>query len=128
MAANTTNTRRAAGIAAIATSCVVGLVLGPTAAHAEPTDKAGVQAQIVQTQHELEVVAEEYNDAKIKLAELYSSDTAEKIRILYGGSVKSDNVATIMAEADVDGALVGGASLQPEEFASICRYQQHLGA
>lgn len=76
MAANTTNTRRAVGIAAIATSCVVGLVLGPTAAHAEPTDKAGVQAQIVQTQHELEVVAEEYNDAKIKLAELNDAKAA----------------------------------------------------
>ena len=46
--------------------------------------------------------------------------------MLYGGSVKSGNVAAIMAGADVDGALVGGASLQAEEFASICRYQQHL--
>ncbi len=63
-----------------------------------------------------------------KLAELYSAEAADKIRLLYGGSVKSGNVATIMAETDVDGALVGGASLQPEEFASICRYQQHLNA
>lgn len=63
-----------------------------------------------------------------KLAELYSAETADKVRILYGGSVKSGNVASIMAGADVDGALVGGASLEPEEFASICRYQQHLTA
>lgn len=63
-----------------------------------------------------------------KLAEIYSSDTADKVRVLYGGSVKSGNVASIMAGADVDGALVGGASLQAEEFASICRYQQHLTA
>ncbi|WP_114201880.1 triose-phosphate isomerase [Janibacter anophelis] len=65
---------------------------------------------------------------RAKLAELYSPETAERVRILYGGSVKSGNVASIMAGADVDGALVGGASLDPEEFASICRYQQHLTA
>lgn len=63
-----------------------------------------------------------------KLAELYSAETSAAVRILYGGSVKSGNVASIMAGADVDGALVGGASLQAEEFASICRYQQHLTA
>lgn len=61
-----------------------------------------------------------------KLAEVFSSDIAEKIRILYGGSVKSGNIASIMAGDDVDGALVGGASLDAEEFAAICRYQQHL--
>ena len=63
---------------------------------------------------------------RTKLAEMYSGDTADGIRILYGGSVKSGNIATIMAGADVDGALVGGASLDPSEFAAICRYQQHV--
>jgi triosephosphate isomerase (TIM) len=48
-----------------------------------------------------------------------SKEAAEKVRILYGGSVKSGNAAEIMAEADVDGALVGGASLDPAEFAKI---------
>jgi triosephosphate isomerase len=47
---------------------------------------------------------------------------ADSVRILYGGSVKSGNVASIMAQADVDGALVGGASLQVEEFSAICRF------
>jgi len=60
------------------------------------------------------------------LAELYSGDVADGIRILYGGSVKSGNVAAIMAEEDVDGALVGGASLDAGEFAAICRYRDHL--
>ncbi|PID97075.1 MAG: triose-phosphate isomerase [Actinomycetales bacterium] len=60
------------------------------------------------------------------LADLYSGDLADGVRILYGGSVKSSNVAAIMAEEDVDGALVGGASLDPEEFAAICRYQAHV--
>jgi triosephosphate isomerase len=50
------------------------------------------------------------------------SDAAAAVRILYGGSVKAANVAGIMAGADVDGALVGGASLQAEEFAGICRF------
>jgi triosephosphate isomerase (TIM) len=49
------------------------------------------------------------------------------IRILYGGSVKGDNIAAIMAGQDVDGALVGGASLDAGEFASICRYRQVAG-
>ena len=48
-----------------------------------------------------------------------SKEAAESVRILYGGSVKSSNAAEIMAEADVDGALVGGASLDPAEFAKI---------
>ena len=60
-----------------------------------------------------------------KLAELYDQATADGIRILYGGSVKSSNVAAIMAQPDVDGALVGGASLQAEEFAAICRFTEH---
>lgn len=61
-----------------------------------------------------------------KLADLYSGDTADGIRILYGGSVKSGNVASIMAGEDVDGALVGGASIDPEEFAAIVRYKNHV--
>lgn len=48
---------------------------------------------------------------------------AEQVRIQYGGSVNAGNVAAIMAESDVDGALVGGASLDPEEFALIVRYK-----
>jgi len=46
------------------------------------------------------------------------------VRILYGGSVKSDNIVPIMAGQDVDGVLVGGASLDAGQFASICRYHQ----
>ncbi|MGL4173353.1 MAG: triose-phosphate isomerase [Actinomycetota bacterium] len=60
-----------------------------------------------------------------RLAELWSDSVAQAVRVLYGGSVRSANVASIMAQPDVDGALVGGASLDPEEFASICRYREH---
>ena len=62
---------------------------------------------------------------RVRIAELYDQDTADAVRVLYGGSVKSSNVASIMAKPDVDGALVGGASLDPEEFAKIVRYQSH---
>jgi triosephosphate isomerase (TIM) len=53
------------------------------------------------------------------LAEKYGADTAAAVRILYGGSVKSGNVAEIVGQPDVDGALVGGASLDGTEFASL---------
>ena len=56
------------------------------------------------------------------LAGLYPGDLADGVRVLYGGSVKSSNVAALMAQPDVDGALVGGASLDADEFARICRY------
>ena len=57
------------------------------------------------------------------LGELYDTETAEATRILYGGSVKGANAAGIMAEKDVDGALIGGASLDPEDFVRIVRYR-----
>jgi triosephosphate isomerase len=63
---------------------------------------------------------------RARLAELYSAEIADGVRVLYGGSVKSGNIAAIMAEADVDGALVGGASLDPEEFSKIVRYRSHV--
>jgi triosephosphate isomerase len=54
-------------------------------------------------------------------------DVAAGTRILYGGSVKSGNIAGFMREPNVDGALVGGASLDVNEFAAIVRYQKHVG-
>jgi len=60
---------------------------------------------------------------RTRLAELYSGDLADGVRVLYGGSVKASNVAAIMAQEDVDGALVGGASIDPEEFVRIVRFR-----
>jgi triosephosphate isomerase len=57
-----------------------------------------------------------------KIAEAFSEEAAGSVRILYGGSVKAANVAGIMEKADVDGCLVGGASLQAEEFGGVCRF------
>jgi triosephosphate isomerase len=56
------------------------------------------------------------------IAELYSTSLADGIRILYGGSVKPDNIRSLMLQPDIDGALVGGASLSAESFASIIRF------
>ncbi|WP_382305578.1 triose-phosphate isomerase [Herbiconiux sp. UC225_62] len=61
------------------------------------------------------------------VAESLSADAAAATRILYGGSVKSGNIAGFMREPNVDGALVGGASLDIAEFAAIVRYQKHVG-
>ena len=53
------------------------------------------------------------------LAELYGQAAADQIRIRYGGSVKPDNVDELMSQPDIDGALVGGASLKADEFLAI---------
>ncbi|MGP4115382.1 triose-phosphate isomerase [Streptomyces sp. 4N509B] len=58
-----------------------------------------------------------------RLGELYDGRLADGVRIQYGGSVKSGNVAAIMAQPDVDGALVGGASLDADEFVRIVRFR-----
>ena len=55
--------------------------------------------------------------------ERYSDQTAGDLRILYGGSVKPDNIAGLMSQKDIDGALVGGASLKAESFAQIVNYK-----
>ncbi len=60
------------------------------------------------------------------LVELRSPEAAAATRILYGGSVKSSNIASFMKQNDVDGALVGGASLDAEEFAKIARFPAHV--
>ena len=55
------------------------------------------------------------------VAELAGAEAAESVRVQYGGSVKAGTVAELIAQPDVDGALVGGASLDPDEFAKICK-------
>lgn len=65
---------------------------------------------------------------RVRLTELYGAEIAQATRILYGGSVKAQNAAGIMAQTDVDGALVGGASLDGDEFAKICRFSEHVVA
>ena len=61
------------------------------------------------------------------ISETLGADVADATRILYGGSVKSGNIAGFMRQPNVDGALVGGASLDVAEFAAIARFQKHVG-
>ncbi|MGB3675452.1 MAG: triose-phosphate isomerase [Candidatus Nanopelagicales bacterium] len=65
---------------------------------------------------------------RARLAELYSPSIAAGIRVLYGGSVKAGNVAGLMEMPDVDGGLVGGASIDPDEFVALVRYRLHAVA
>jgi triosephosphate isomerase len=64
---------------------------------------------------------------RAELATIFGEPAAEAIRVLYGGSVKAANAAALLQERDVDGLLVGGASLDAGEFANIVRFEQHFG-
>jgi triosephosphate isomerase len=63
---------------------------------------------------------------RVALTEELGADAGQRTRILYGGSVKSTNIAGFMRQANIDGALVGGASLDVAEFSSIARFQKHV--
>lgn len=65
-------------------------------------------------------------ELRAELARRYG-DTAEQVRLLYGGSVKANNAAAIMAQPDIDGSLVGGAAIDADEFVSVCRFLEHTG-
>jgi len=65
---------------------------------------------------------------RVELAKIGSIEIAEAARILYGGSVKSSNIVEIMKQEDIDGVLVGGASLDAEEFARIARFHRAVSA
>ncbi len=70
-----------------------------------------------------EQAEEAHSFIRKELKTLYGNE-AEQIRILYGGSVKPDNIASLMAQPNVDGALVGGASLKPDSFSKIVRFKE----
>jgi triosephosphate isomerase len=69
-----------------------------------------------------EIAAEAHAIVRHELSNCCSGEMAERTRILYGGSVKPDNISELMAQDGIDGALVGGASLVPETFAKIVHY------
>jgi triosephosphate isomerase len=69
-----------------------------------------------------EIAADAHRVIRREIRACYGDQVASQIRILYGGSVKPDNVKSLMAQPEIDGALVGGASLDPISFASIVNY------
>ena len=69
-----------------------------------------------------EIAAEAHAVIRKQATEIFGEEFAGNLRILYGGSVKPDNVSALMAQEEIDGALVGGASLDPKSFAAIVKY------
>lgn len=69
-----------------------------------------------------EMAADAHKIIRAEVAKLLGAETAAKMRILYGGSVKPENASALMGQAEIDGALVGGASLKPDSFAAIVKY------
>jgi triosephosphate isomerase (TIM) len=69
-----------------------------------------------------EIAAEAHAVIRREATEIFGEDFAAKLRILYGGSVKPDNASALMAQEEIDGALVGGASLDPKSFVAIVKY------
>jgi triosephosphate isomerase (TIM) len=69
-----------------------------------------------------EIAAEMHAAIRKTFTEIYNEAAGNALRILYGGSVKPDNISALMKKEDIDGALVGGASLDPASFAAIVKY------
>jgi triosephosphate isomerase len=70
-----------------------------------------------------EIAAEMHGEIRKTILQIHGASAAGAVRILYGGSVKPDNIASLMEKEDIDGALVGGASLEAASFAKIVRYK-----
>jgi triosephosphate isomerase (TIM) len=69
-----------------------------------------------------QIAADAHASIRAEAADSFGQEFADKLRILYGGSVKPENAHALMAEIEIDGALVGGASLDPQAFAAIVKY------
>ncbi len=69
-----------------------------------------------------EIASQAHAVIRLEATEVFGEELSSKLRILYGGSVKPDNVAELMAQEEIDGALVGGASLDAKSFAAIVKY------
>jgi triosephosphate isomerase (TIM) len=69
-----------------------------------------------------EIAAEAHAVIRREATEIFGEEFASQLRILYGGSVKPENVSSLMAQEEIDGALVGGASLDPKSFAAVVKY------
>jgi triosephosphate isomerase (TIM) len=102
------------GLAGVPAARVAGLVIAY-----EPVWAIGTGE--VASPEDAQEAAEAIRD---RVSAVHGPDAAANVRILYGGSVKADNIAVMMAQPAIDGALVGGASLDAGEFVRICRYRE----
>jgi triosephosphate isomerase len=102
------------GLSGVPAEAGAGIVLAYEPVWAIGTGRAATQAQ----------AEEVHTFIRTRLMELWGETVATAIRILYGGSVKPDNIDALMAGPDIDGALVGGASLQADAFARIVQFKK----
>jgi triosephosphate isomerase len=100
------------GLAGVTPEQVAGLVIAYEPIWAIGTGRNATPADAQET----------ISAIRAQVAKQAGADAAGAVRIQYGGSVKPTNIAELMAQPDIDGALVGGASLDPDEFARIARY------
>ncbi len=105
------------GLAGLSAEQVAGLVIAYEPVWAIGTGEVATPADAQETCAAI----------RTRISAVHGDAAARTVRILYGGSVKADNMPAIMAEPDVDGALVGGASLDASEFVRICRYHEPRG-
>ena len=103
-----------AGLAGISPAALAKSVVAYEPVWAIGTGKTATPAQ----------AQEVHRTIRDQLAKVANQDTADRVRLLYGGSVKPDNIDSLMAEPDVDGALVGGASLVAEQFIRIVQFEE----
>ncbi len=101
-----------------------GVLAGITAAQAAPIVIAYEPVWAIGTGKTAtpQIAADAHKVIRSEVAKLVGAEVADSLRILYGGSVKPDNATTLMNEVEIDGALVGGASLDAQSFAKIVNY------
>ncbi|GAB4372499.1 MAG: triose-phosphate isomerase [Bryobacter sp.] len=105
-------TQFAGGVAGLTPEEFAGIVIAYEPVWAIGTGKTATPA----------MAAEAHATIRSLAADAFGAEAAERLRILYGGSVKPDNVKALMSEGEIDGALVGGASLDPASFAKIVNF------